>query len=653
MNKFRNIKQKFIFSVMSAVIVTAVLIIAIMSMGSIRSTNKVMLDNMQITSRIASQNISSNLHLLTERIYNLSAEEIFISEKSTIKEKEDRLQNVRNQIEFVWLSVYDTKGQMLYGSADAPVSIADTKYYSYLTQVVNPVIGEPYCDQNIMQLCVGAPIKNGDEVIGYLVGSYKYDVLNDVLSLLIMGDTGTAYMINEEGTIVGATDQESIKKKESIYEQSSSKKSIETFDNIIHDETGSDLIALHGVKHYVGYAPIPGTNVSLLIDVPQRECMKAANFSILLSVVFGVVVVLLTGAVIVPVSEKISKSLGLATNRLQKLADGDLSDEVIQSESNDETKILTEALAKTISSLNKNIQVIQKCLGALAEGDYTIEIPDSFKGDFSSIRDSLELITDSLNRTMYQMNYSSDEVNQNSADVSQCAQRLLDGAEKQYMLLEQLEQSMNEIIGSIEKNKGQVIQIEKCAQNATDKTKFGAESMQDMLDTMKQIHSAVEEISQISQLIEDISDQTNLLSLNASIEAARAGEVGKGFAVVAGEIGVLSTQTTNALQKSAAIVERAASIIGKGMDNANQTEKAFREIQEVINQYVEISSTLAETVKEQTDSVVKVNQQLLSVKGIADDNNQLAEETSHVAVSSLEQSEKLKKYVESVKIREV
>lgn len=653
MNKFRNIKQKFIFSVMSAVIVTVVLIIAIMSMGSIRSTNKVMLDNMQITSRIASQNISSNLHLLTERIYNLSAEEIFISEKSTIKEKEDRLQNVRNQIEFVWLSVYDTKGQMLYGSADAPVSIADTKYYSYLTQVVNPVIGEPYCDQNIMQLCVGAPIKNGDEVIGYLVGSYKYDVLNDVLSLLIMGDTGTAYMINEEGTIVGATDQESIKKKESIYEQSSSKKSIETFDNIIHDETGSDLIALHGVKHYVGYAPIPGTNVSLLIDVPQRECMKAANFSILLSVVFGVVVVLLTGAVIVPVSEKISKSLGLATNRLQKLADGDLSDEVIQSESNDETKILTEALAKTISSLNKNIQVIQKCLGALAEGDYTIEIPDSFKGDFSSIRDSLELITDSLNRTMYQMNYSSDEVNQNSADVSQCAQRLLDGAEKQYMLLEQLEQSMNEIIGSIEKNKGQVIQIEKCAQNATDKTKFGAESMQDMLDTMKQIHSAVEEISQISQLIEDISDQTNLLSLNASIEAARAGEAGKGFAIVAGEIGVLSTQTTNALQKSAAIVERAASIIGKGMDNANQTEKAFREIQEVINQYVEISSTLAETVKEQTDSVVKVNQQLLSVKGIADDNNQLAEETSHVAVSSLEQSEKLKKYVESVKIREV
>lgn len=653
MNKFRNIKQKFIFSVMSAVIVTTVLIIAIMSMGSIRSTNKVMLDNMQITARIASQNISSNLHLLTERIYNLSTEEIFISEKSTIKEKEDRLQNVRNQIEFVWLSVYDTKGQMLYGSANAPVSIADTKYYSYLTQVVNPVIGEPYCDQNIMQLCVGAPIKNGDEVIGYLVGSYKYDVLNDVLSLLIMGDTGTAYMINEEGTIVGATDQEEIKKKESIYEQSSSKKSIETFDNIIHDETGSDLIALHGVKHYVGYAPIPGMNVSLLIDVPQRECMKEANFSILLSAVFGVVVVLLTGAVIVPVSEKISKSLGLATDRLQKLADGDLSDEVIQSESNDETKILTEALAKTISSLNKNIQVIQKCMGALAEGDYTIEIPDSFKGDFSSIRDSLELITDSLNRTMYQMNYSSDEVNQNSADVSQCAQRLLDGAEKQYMLLEQLEQSMNEIIGSIEKNKGQVIQIEKCAQNATDKTKFGAESMQDMLDTMKQIHSAVEEISQISQLIEDISDQTNLLSLNASIEAARAGEAGKGFAVVAGEIGVLSTQTTNALQKSAAIVERAASIIGKGMDNANQTEKAFREIQEVINQYVEISSTLAETVKEQTDSVVKVNQQLLSVKGIADDNNQLAEETSHVAVSSLEQSEKLKKYVESVKIREV
>ncbi len=653
MNKSRNIKQKFIFYVMAAVILSAVLIITIMSIGSVKSTNAVMLDNMQITARIASQSISSNLHLLAERIYNLSTEKTFTDKDVNANDRKNRLDEIKRQIEFVWLSVYDTTGQKLYGDDMAPASITDTKYYSYLTQTSNIVIGEPYYEQNVMQLCVGAPLKNGDEITGYLIGSYKYDVLNDVLSLLILGETGTAHIINEEGIIVGDSDLEIAKSGTSIYDFSSSKKSRESFEDILDHETGSDLIKLHKMSHYIGYAPIPGTNFSLMIDVPQREYMKTAQLSMILSIVFGILLIVGTGAVIVPVSDKISVSLGRATKRLQALAEGNLSDEVVQSESNDETKILTEALSETISSLNRNIQVIQSSLGALAEGDYTVEIPNNFRGDFSSIRNSLNHITDALNLTMQQMNQSSEKVNQNSGEVSNCAKRMLEGSVNQHTLLEQLQQSMGEITESIEKNKDNVIQIEQCAQNATEKAKCGADNMQGMLDTMNQIHSAVEEISQISQMIEDISDQTNLLSLNASIEAARAGEAGRGFAVVAGEIGQLSNQTSNALQQTAAIIQSSAEVIQRGLENAKQTANAFREIQEVTNQYLEISSKLAGTVNEQTASVTYMNSQLVSLKDIADDNKQLAEETNDVAASSLEQSENLKHYVESVKIRKM
>ena len=653
MNKSRNIKQKFIFYVMAAVILSAVLIITIMSIGSVKSTNAVMLDNMQITARIASQSISSNLHLLAERIYNLSTEKTFTDKDVNANDRKNRLDEIKRQIEFVWLSVYDTTGQKLYGDDMAPASITDTKYYSYLTQTSNIVIGEPYYEQNVMQLCVGAPLKNGDEITGYLIGSYKYDVLNDVLSLLILGETGTAHIINEEGIIVGDSDLEIAKSGTSIYDFSSSKKSRESFEDILDHETGSDLIKLHKMSHYIGYAPIPGTNFSLMIDVPQREYMKTAQLSMILSIVFGILLIVGTGAVIVPVSDKISVSLGRATKRLQALAEGNLSDEVVQSESNDETKILTEALSETISSLNRNIQVIQSSLGALAEGDYTVEIPNNFRGDFSSIRNSLNHITDALNLTMQQMNQSSEKVNQNSGEVSNCAKRMLEGSVNQHTLLEQLQQSMGEITESIEKNKDNVIQIEQCAQNATEKAKCGADNMQGMLDTMNQIHSAVEEISQISQMIEDISDQTNLLSLNASIEAARAGEAGRGFAVVAGEIGQLSNQTSNALQQTSAIIQSSAEVIQRGLENAKQTANAFREIQEVTNQYLEISSKLAGTVNEQTASVTYMNSQLVSLKDIADDNKQLAEETNDVAASSLEQSENLKHYVESVKIRKM
>ena len=122
---------------------------------------------------------------------------------------------------------------------------------------------------------------------------------------------------------------------------------------------------------------------------------------------------------------------------------------------------------------------------------------------------------------------------------------------------------------------------------------------------------------------------------------------------MAGEIGQLSNQTSNALQQTAAIIQSSAEVIQRGLENAKQTANAFREIQEVTNQYLEISSKLAGTVNEQTASVTYMNSQLVSLKDIADDNKQLAEETNDVAASSLEQSENLKHYVESVKIRKM
>ncbi|MBP3460168.1 MAG: hypothetical protein J6K58_13240 [Lachnospiraceae bacterium] len=650
-DKFHNIKKKIIFYVMAVSIFLAVCLTTIMSISSVRSTNNVLLDNMQITARIASQSISSNLHLLTERMYNLSNEEIFVS-SSDDAEKQARLDEVKLQIEFVWLSAYDLSGQKLYGDDIAPDSIADTKYYTYLTQTGNIVIGEPYYDNEILQLCVGAPIKVDGEAVGYLIGSYKYDLLNDVLSMLILGDTGSACILNEEGMIIGDRDIQNVIDQENIYDLYPSSKNRKIYDKILSYQTGSALMKLGHVTNYAGYAPIPGTNWALLVSAPQREFMGSAILSIILSIVVSIILLTTAAVFIIPVAEKISVSLAQATKRLQALAEGNLTEEVVLSDTLDETAILTDALSKTITSLNSYIQNIQTCLGSLADGDYTIDIPDDFYGDFSSIRESLCNITASLNRTMMQMNQSSMEVNKNSSEVSDYAKQLHDGSTSQSALLEQLEKSMEAITASIEKNKENVLQIERCSENASEKTSLGDSNMQSMLDTMNEIHSAVDEIFQISQLIEDISSQTNLLSLNASIEAARAGEAGRGFAVVAAEIGHLSQQTTDALQQTVEIIQRSADIIQKGLETAGQTAKAFQEIQEVTEQYREISTKLSGTVSEQTTAVSYVNEQLISLKNIADENRNLAEETDKMASGSLAQSENLREYVAQVKVKE-
>ncbi len=639
MKKQKNLKQKIIFYVMSVALLVTVLITTIMSVGSIRSTNNVLLDNMQITARTASQNIMSNLHLLTERMYNFSTETVFLNDMISETKKQKRFDAIKNQIEFLWLSAYDTDGKKLYGDTTSPKSITNTKYFSKMTETENLVIGEPYYNNTLLQLCVGAPLKNKDgEIKGYLVGSYKYDLIDDVLSQLVLGNTGSACILNEDGDIIGDRNKQNIIEKKNIYKLYPSSANASLFKKITSYQTGSAEMKL-GSKHcYTGYSPIPGTNWELFLHVPKNEFMDTVYMSVIVSILLSIALIIAAGAVIIPVARKISNPLSAATKRLQALADGNLTKEVLLSDSNDETKILTDALAKTIASLKSYIQDIETSLSALSDGDFTIDIPNTFRGDFSSIRNSLDNITDSLNRTMQQMSKS-------SVEVSECAKQLLDGSKQQNDLLHSMEENMAAITSSIEKNKEHVLQIEQCAEMANQKTALGGSYMQNMLDSMSQIHKTVDEISNISLMMESISRETNLLSLNAAIEASRAGEAGRGFAVVANEIGSLSKQTTDALLESSNLISRSAEAIRAGLETAGQTADTFREIADLTTQYYTISNQLSDTVKDQTDAVAYAEKRLISLQEIAGKNDEMAAE-------SLSQAKTLRNFVAQVKIKQ-
>ncbi len=639
MKKQKNLKQKIIFYVMSVALLVTVLITTIMSVGSIRSTNNVLLDNMQITARTASQNIMSNLHLLTERMYNFSTETVFLNDTISETKKQKRFDAIKNQIEFLWLSAYDTDGKKLYGDTTSPKSITNTKYFSKMTETENLVIGEPYYNNTLLQLCVGAPLKNKDgEIKGYLVGSYKYDLIDDVLSQLVLGNTGSACILNEDGDIIGDRNKQNIIEKKNIYKLYPSSANASLFKKITSYQIGSAEMKL-GSKHcYTGYSPIPGTNWELFLHVPKNEFMDTVYMSVIVSILLSIALIIAAGAVIIPVARKISNPLSAATKRLQALADGNLTKEVLLSDSNDETKILTDALAKTIASLKSYIQDIETSLSALSNGDFTIDIPNTFRGDFSSIRNSLDNITDSLNRTMQQMSKS-------SVEVSECAKQLLDGSKQQNDLLHSMEENMAAITSSIEKNKEHVLQIEQCAEMANQKTALGGSYMQNMLDSMSQIHKTVDEISNISLMMESISRETNLLSLNAAIEASRAGEAGRGFAVVANEIGSLSKQTTDALLESSNLISRSAEAIRAGLETAGQTADTFREIADLTTQYYTISNQLSDTVKDQTDAVAYAEKRLISLQEIAGKNDEMAAE-------SLSQAKTLRNFVAQVKIKQ-
>lgn len=652
MEKKKTIKQIIVFYVMSVSIILGVLLTLVMIISSFVSTDSILLENLQTMAKTSSQNVSSNLHLLTDRMANLALEDILTDQEAPNEEKQKVLEERESRIEFVWLGGYDLSGQKLYGDETAPESIAEEKYYTYLTKTNNIVIDEPYYADDIWQLCVALPMTRDGEVVSYLVGSYKYDLLNDVLSNINIGATGSSYMINEEGVIIADKDLENMQKHENVYELYNSGKNKEIFDDMINSQTGSESMSLHGIRHYVAYAPVPGTNWTLIIDAPRREFQKILFTSVFLCILIAVILLMASRYVIIKMADSISDSLSLATGRLTALSEGNLKDEVILAETNDEAEVLTNALAKTISSMDGYINDIKSSLGFLSEGDYSKEVPDTFHGDFAAIREALSAITISLNETMQRINRSSLAVNENSSEVSGYAKRLYDGSMEQAVALERLRDSIQKITDQIDHIAESASQVRKCADGAEDKVSQGREHMGSMLETMHDIYENMQDITQISQLIEEISSQTSLLALNASIEAARAGESGRGFAVVAQQIGVLADQTADALKRTGDIIGQANVSIEKGLKTADLTADSFKEIYTATEKFTEISQGMAHVVAEQEEAVSMVTREVDKVLEIANTNQQLAKETDETAALSLTQAEELGEVVAAVKLRE-
>ncbi len=651
MKKKRTIKQIIEYYVMSAAISLGVLLTVVMIISSFISTDKILLDNLQLMAKTSSQNVGANLHLLTDRMANLALEPALTQDGSSSEAKQKVLDERETRIEFVWLAGYDLSGKKLYGDEKSPDSIADKKYYSYLDQTGNIVIAEPYYEDNIWQICVALPMKKDGENHSYLVGSYKYDLLNDVLSNINIGVTGDSYIINEEGTIIADKDLESMQKHENIYELYDYGKNKEVFDNMINFQTGSESMRLHRVNHYVAYAPVPGTNWTLIIDAPRREFQRTLFLSVFICIILAVLLLLIARYVIVKMADSISDSLSLATGRLSSLSEGNLKDDVVLAQTNEEAQILTGALAKTIASMDGYINDIESSLGYLSEGDYSKEVPDSFHGDFAAIREALISISESLNDTMRRINHSSLAVNENSSEVSGYAKRLYDGSIEQGAALERLIDSIQRITEQIEHITENAELVKQCADSAQDKVDQGQEQMNIMLKTMHDIYENMQEIIKISQLIEEISSQTSLLALNASIEAARAGESGRGFAVVAQQIGVLSDQTANALKQTGNIIEQANISIEKGLETADATADSFREIYEAAEKFTGISSSMAVVAGQQKEAVAMVTEETDKVLEIANINQQLARETDETAALSLKQAKDLGEVVAAVKLK--
>lgn len=648
----RSIKQIIIRYVTQMSISLGMILVILMIVASLRSTSYVLRDNLRITARISAQNINSNIHLLVDRMDNMAQKSEWSDASMTEEDMQQLIDQCEERVEFVWIAAYDIAGAKLYGDSEAPVSIVGKDYYDYLVQTQNLTVGSPVNQDGLWQLGVGIPILNKDgELLFYLIGSYKYDMLNDVLSNINIGNKGIAYIVDGEGNIIADKNVADMDKVRNLYEMYGSAANRRAFDAMLDFRTDSTSVFLKGVHHYMAYSPIAGTNWTLLIAAPGADFLGTLIWSVVLSilVIIGLQIYMTKRTVLI--ADQISGSLSHATDRLTLLAAGNLKEEVVFADSNQEAEILTTALSSTISSLSTYIDNITGYLGLLSSGDYSMQVEGVFDGDFTAIREAMVMITDSLNDTMHHIQQASEAVRNNSSETTAYAKKLYDGSIEQSDALNRLTGKMELITDKTGEIDDNAQRVKESAGAAKERVDEGQQQMKDMLETMDSIHSDMQEIITISQLIEDISSQTSLLSLNASIEAARAGEAGKGFAVVAQEIGKLAQQTAAALEKTREIIGKASASIDQGMKTAQDTAESFGKVNQATNNFTEISDNLIQITLQQKEAIDTVSQEVQTVLSIADTNQQFARETDETAAVSMKQVEELEQIVSMVKLR--
>ena len=186
--------------------------------------------------------------------------------------------------------------------------------------------------------------------------------------------------------------------------------------------------------------------------------------------------------------------------------------------------------------------------------------------------------------------------------------------------------SLGDTLETIENGTKNVEQLGDSAKVTAETSTSTTEAMDDL---MEKIHN----VNQIVGLIDNISRQTNLLSLNASIEAARAGEAGRGFAVVAGEIRDLSEQTNDSLEKIRKEIQGINDGSQKVTDNMNQLTEVFARQNSLVEDTGRLFTRITETSEAMDSDYRKIEQ---SISEIQKSKKALVDSVSSISASTEE-----------------
>ena len=294
-----------------------------------------------------------------------------------------------------------------------------------------------------------------------------------------------------------------------------------------------------------------------------------------------------------------------------------------------ELKVLINQMLQNLENfVGKDINQLISVLEQYASKNFTQSLEKKHNGEIGhKIGNMNNIITEIL------ISNQKDGLNLKDASsiLSNNVTLLSTNATNQAASLEEIAAAITEVTQNVDKTSKEAQTMFTISAQTKDSSNKGKELASKTVLAMEQINEKVKTINESIAIIDQISFQTNILSLNAAVEAATAGEAGKGFAVVAQEVRNLAARSAEAAHEIKTLVQSATLQAQEGKNISASMIQGFEDLESKINQTNTIINDVAEGAKEQTNAMSSITHTINNLDQFTQQNVQVAEKTNAIS----------------------